>query len=136
MYEWSAQQKDLLLITGHTHQPVFESLTHIERLYRQLLFARQAKDETRISELQKEIEFRKFEYTEVSDHYLNLVPTYFNCGCCCFSDGDITGIEIADGSLRLIKWTTKKSKPERLLLEETSLEELLEEINKAGMKTK
>ncbi|HUQ97484.1 MAG TPA: metallophosphoesterase, partial [Chitinophagaceae bacterium] len=28
MYEWSALQNDLILITGHTHQPVFESLTH------------------------------------------------------------------------------------------------------------
>ncbi|RYY95508.1 MAG: metallophosphoesterase, partial [Chitinophagaceae bacterium] len=35
MYEWSAAQPRLLLVTGHTHQPVFESLTHIERLYRQ-----------------------------------------------------------------------------------------------------
>ena len=35
MYEWSSQQKNLLLITGHTHQPVFESLTHLERLQRQ-----------------------------------------------------------------------------------------------------
>ena len=35
MYEWSSQQKNLVLITGHTHQPVFESLTHFERLQRQ-----------------------------------------------------------------------------------------------------
>ncbi len=35
MYEWSSQQKNLLLITGHTHQPVFESLTLLERLQRQ-----------------------------------------------------------------------------------------------------
>ena len=32
MYEWAMQQTDLILITGHTHQPVFESLTHFERL--------------------------------------------------------------------------------------------------------
>jgi predicted phosphodiesterase len=132
MYEWSAQQKDLLLITGHTHQPAFESLTHIERLYRQLLFARQVKDEGIIESLQKEIAFRKFEYTHVSEDYLKLKPTYFNSGCCCFSDGDITGIEIAEGSLRLIKWSAKKNAPERIILEETPLEELLEEINKSS----
>jgi predicted phosphodiesterase len=132
MYEWSAQQKDLLLITGHTHQPVFESLTHIERLYRQLLFARQVKDEGIIESLQKEIAFRKFEYTNVSEDYLKLKPTYFNSGCCCFSDGDITGIEIAEGNLRLIKWSAKKNIPERIILEETPLEELLEEINKSS----
>ena len=132
MYDWSAVQKDLLLITGHTHQPVFESLTHIERLYRQLLFARKVKDEGITESLEKEIAFRKFEYTHVSDDYLKLKPTYFNSGCCCFSDGDITGIEIAEGNLRLIKWSAKKNVPERIVLEETPLEELLDEINKSG----
>ena len=128
MYEWSEKQKDLLLITGHTHQPTFESLTHIERLYRQLLFARRVNDDGMINSLQKEIEFRKFEYTTISEDYLKLIPTYFNSGCCCYSDGDITGIEIAEGNLRLIKWSNKKSGPERILLEETPLEELLAEI--------
>src|ERR1700759_4786312 len=36
MYEWSAKQKGLLLVIGHTHQPVFRSLTHIEQLYQDL----------------------------------------------------------------------------------------------------
>jgi predicted phosphodiesterase len=136
MYEWSAQQKNMLLITGHTHQPVFESLTHIERLYRQLLFARQVKDEAMVTSLQKEIEFRKFQYDHVSEDYLNLVPTYFNSGCCCFSDGVITGIEIAEGSLRLIKWSTKLERVERTLLEETPLSELLVEIKTPKNKEK
>jgi predicted phosphodiesterase len=130
MYEWSAQQQDLFLITGHTHQPVFESLTHIERLYRQLLFARQLKDESMIRTLQKEIEFRKFEYNNISDDYLKLKPTYFNSGCCCFNDGDITGIEISEGNLRLIKWTSKGAGPKRVILEETPLSELMETISK------
>lgn len=129
MYDWSAHQKNLLLITGHTHQPVFESLTHIERLYRQLLFARQVKDDAMIASLQKEIEYRKFEYTHVSEDYLKLVPTYFNTGCCCFSDGVITGIEIADGNISLIKWGTVNDKPERKLLEEIPLKDLVTAIN-------
>ena len=128
MYEWSSQQKDLLLITGHTHQPVFESLTHIERLYRQLLFARQVKDQAMIDAVQKEIQIRKFEYTHISEDYLKLIPTYFNSGCCCFSDGVITGLEIADGSLRLIKWGYQDGKSARTLLEETPLAELIGEI--------
>ena len=65
MYDWSASQKNLFLITGHTHQPVFESLTHIERLYRSLLFARNMKDNGIIDSLQKEIQLRKFEYNEI-----------------------------------------------------------------------
>jgi hypothetical protein len=45
-------------------------------------------------------------------------PTYFNSGCCCFSDGDITGIEIENGSIRLIKWTSNDHQPQRCVLEE------------------
>src|SRR6188474_2636484 len=46
MYEWSAKYNNLVLITGHTHQPVFESLTHPERLYRQLGEALKANNKT------------------------------------------------------------------------------------------
>ncbi|MBA3748219.1 MAG: hypothetical protein H0W96_12120 [Solirubrobacterales bacterium] len=31
-------------------------------------------------------------------------PCYFNTGCCSFGDGDITGIEIGDGKIRLMRW--------------------------------
>lgn len=126
MYDWSAQQQDLLLITGHTHQPVFESLTHIERLYRQLQFARKQNDEGMIGSLQKEITLRKFQYDQVSADYLNLRPSYFNSGCCCYNDGVITGIEISEGALRLIKWCIKNGKSQRVILEESPLTELMD----------
>ena len=130
MYEWSAQQKNLLLITGHTHQPAFESLTHLERLYRSLLFAREAKDEDLVASLEQEIRQRRFEYDHISPDYLQLKPTYFNTGCCCFNDGDITGIEIEEDCFRLIKWTKKGGSSTRMILEEASLSELLEAIHK------
>ena len=129
MYEWSAAQNDLILITGHTHQPVFESLTHIERLYRQLLFARKVNDKEMIANIESEIHRRKFLSTNVSEDYMHLKPTYYNTGCCCFDDGDITGIEISEGVLRLIEWKKKDGKPDRLILEETSLTELIEQIH-------
>jgi hypothetical protein len=128
MYEWSAEQHDLIFITGHTHQPVFESLTHIERLYRQLLFARQLKDVSMQNTLQREIQARKFEYAKISENYLEMKPTYFNTGCCCYDDGDITGIEISDGTLRLIEWSAKKGEQKRMILEETPLSELQEAL--------
>jgi hypothetical protein len=31
-------------------------------------------------------------------------PCYFNTGCCSFGDGDITGLEISDGEIRLVRW--------------------------------
>jgi predicted phosphodiesterase len=130
MYDWSAAQKNLFLITGHTHQPVFESLTHLERLYRQLLFAEEVNDKGMIAALEKEIQIRKFEYTHISRSYLQMRPTYFNSGCCCFSDGDITGIELEGDCLRMIKWHAKQGVSERILLEESPLNELLAAINK------
>ncbi len=128
MQQWSAAQKCLLLVTGHTHQPVFESLTHLERLYRRLLFARKANNPTDITDLEQQILFRKREYKTISEDYLSLQPSYFNSGCCCFSDGDITGVEIADACMRLVKWTTREGKPSRQVLEETPLIELLQAV--------
>ncbi|GAC1419515.1 MAG: metallophosphoesterase [Flavisolibacter sp.] len=124
MYDWSAKQERLVLITGHTHQPVFESLTHIESLYQELFLAQQKQDEPLIISLEKEIQARKFEYNHVSNNYINLKPTYFNSGCCCYDDGDITGIEIEGGCIRLIKWHGKSGSPLRIVLDETSLEDL------------
>jgi UDP-2,3-diacylglucosamine pyrophosphatase LpxH len=125
MYQWSMAHNNMLVITGHTHQPVFGSLTHIERLYRQLLTAKAAHNEQLVKETEAEIQKRKFEYSTVSEDYLTMKPTYFNAGCCCFNDGDITGIEIADGCLRLVKWTAKGEVAKREVLEEETLEALL-----------
>ncbi len=125
MYEWAALHPDLLLITGHTHQPVFESMTHLERLYRQLLVARQQSDNTAIAKLQEEIAFRRQEYNHISEDYLHLKPIYYNTGCCCFNDGDITGIEIEAGEIRLIKWkSATNAAAQRMVLEKTAIEDL------------
>jgi UDP-2,3-diacylglucosamine pyrophosphatase LpxH len=128
MYEWSSHQKDMLLVTGHTHQPVFKSLTHIERLYKQFQLAEKEKNEEQLTALLDEIKKREKEFTAVSVDYMSMKPSYFNTGCCCFSDGDITGIEIAGGYIRLIKWTLKEGKPCRELLEEMELEKLVREL--------
>lgn len=129
MYEWSDHQKDTLLITGHTHQPVFASLTHLESLYKQLLTAKLKNDIARQKELENEILFRKKEYGGVSNEYLTLKPTYFNSGCCCFNDGDITGIEMEDGMIRLIKWYyNTNGDPERLILEESSFYDIINSL--------
>lgn len=129
MYDWSSSQRDALLITGHTHQPVFESLTHIERLYKQFQAAELANDKELIASLYAEIRKREKEFTAVSVDYQTMRPTYFNSGCCCFVDGDITGIEIADGFIRLIKWAGKTGTPRREILEETELELLVRRLN-------
>lgn len=127
MYEWISQQKNMLLITGHTHQPVFQSLTHIESLYRKLAIAKEANDEATIQLMESEILLKKLKGQTLPD-FTVYQPTYFNSGCCCFNDGDITGIEIADGKIRLVKWEYGEDKlqlPSRVLLDEASLEQLI-----------
>lgn len=125
MYQWSEQENNPVLITGHTHQPVFASLTHLERLYKKLDHATQSHDETAITALKKEIHFKQHEYDFVTGNYNKMKPYYFNTGCCCFVDGDITGIEIADGNIRLIKWSRPENTFKKIVLEEMSLKELL-----------
>jgi predicted phosphodiesterase len=124
MYEWSAQYENMLLITGHTHQPAFASMTHLERLYKKLLLARAKKAESEISEIETEIQKKKMEYKEVSADYLNLKPSYFNSGCCCYRDGDITGIEILRDEIMLVKWKQTEGKSKREVLEKATLSEL------------
>jgi hypothetical protein len=115
----------MLLITGHTHQPVFKSLTHLEKLYKEFQLAEKEKNTKELATLLDEIKKREKEFTAVSVDYMSMKPSYFNTGCCCFSDGDITGIEIANGCILLIKWTMKDGEPKREVLEETVLEELV-----------
>ena len=130
MYDWSAMQEHTLLVTGHTHQPVFNSLTHLERLYQRLEKARTLNDEDAIKKIEEEIPRRKREYDFVNQSYRGMKPSYFNSGCCCFEDGTITGIEISDGSIRLIKWTLVKggTQAERVVAEEESFQVLAEKL--------
>ncbi|MBL0305041.1 MAG: metallophosphoesterase family protein [Chitinophagaceae bacterium] len=128
MYEWSSEQKNVVLITGHTHQPVFGSLTYLERLYKNFQQALHINDKNREEEIRREIRRRENDFTAVSVDYMKMKPSYFNSGCCCFDDGDITGIEIADGFIRLVKWSGKNALTERVLLEEVSLEQLMGQL--------
>src|SRR5687767_1032521 len=121
MYEWSATQKNLLFISGHTHKPVFASLDHIDRLTKQLEKAIAGGDETSAAAISESIEKRKLEYAGKKLVKTIAHPSYFNSGCCCFGDGDIMGIEIAEGFIRLIKWETSDKGPVRLVLEESPL---------------
>jgi predicted phosphodiesterase len=125
MYEWSARQKNLVLITGHTHQPVFESLTQLESLFIKLDNAKKENKTEKVSALEAEVRLHGYAVANVGV----VRPTYFNSGCCCFDDGDITGIEISEGQIRLVKWDSKKtSSPTRIVLEERSLEALAREL--------
>ena len=125
MYDWTAAQTNLALITGHTHQPVFNSLTHLERTYIRLDQAKKDGDHATIQKLEAELLAGNIS-GETSPRLTQSKNTYFNSGCCCFSDGDITGIEIENGKIRLIEWKKDANDlPQRIVLEETAIENLL-----------
>jgi len=123
MYEWSAKYKSLILITGHTHQPVFESLTHPEKLYKQLGDALKANRSDEVKQIEEEIKRRGRDYKTTPAQYLTMKQSYFNSGCCCYRDGDITGIEITYEKISLVKWNINK---QREVLDETTLNRLQE----------
>lgn len=129
MYDWSATQKDLLFISGHTHKPVFASLDHIERLTKQLEKATAKQDGEAIQNLEAELEKRKAEYAGKQFHKTMVIPSYFNSGCCCFTDGDITGIEIEEDNIRLVKWKEENGRSHRIVLEQSPLSYLFEKIS-------
>jgi hypothetical protein len=128
MYEWSATQKNMLFISGHTHKPVFASLDHIERLMKQLEKASETGHNELIASLEKELAWRRQEYQEKKFVKTMVKPTYFNTGCCCFSDGDITGIEIDGDNIRLVKWKRNNDISERIILEQCPISYLFDEI--------
>ena len=91
----------------------------VERIL--LAEAVKANDEKAAAEIKSHIHHR-FVKGEVLPDFTGFKPNYFNSGCCCFSDGDITGIEISDGCIRLIKWEYDSSDtPQRIVLEEATL---------------
>lgn len=102
MYEWSSKQKDLLLITGHTHNPVFASGKYFDHPSNKI---------------------------DTGKTIYELRPSYFNTGCCCYSDGDITGIEISDGYIRLIKWYDEETGSKRMVLEEVEFAKLAKDLD-------
>jgi len=107
MYAWAAEQPKTILIAGHTHRPVWSSRTHLQKLEAEraaLDAARADADRTaRLTDLDAQIADRREKHPPCEDTVKTL-PAYFNSGCCIFDDGDITGLELEDGVLRLVRW--------------------------------
>ena len=65
-------------------------------------------------------------------------PCYFNTGCCSFPDGDVTGLEIADEEIRLVRWPANLREirgeelgvdPQRRILETEDLEHVFAAVS-------
>lgn len=97
MYEWAAKRSGTVIICGHTHQPIFTSKSHLDQLEE---LSEKGELEATASDLLKQKQVEQT-HVKVKGHRK---PCYFNTGCCSFSDGDITGIELEQGKIRLVRW--------------------------------
>jgi predicted phosphodiesterase len=117
MYGWAEKKNGLVLIAGHTHLPVFEIRDQLARLELELEQARTAGNAGRVAELRAQLELSRARARERDGRGLSLgKPCYFNTGCCSYSDGDVTGIEIADGQIKLVRWPDDSGNPKPKIL--------------------
>ncbi len=125
MYRWAEKKKDLVLVAGHTHLPVFESKDHIGAIEQGLEKARAAGHLKQVAELRAKVELARAREREQSGpDFSMLKPCYFNTGCCSFSDGDVTGMEIAEGEIRLVRWPDDSGEPKPKILAQAALKEI------------
>jgi UDP-2,3-diacylglucosamine pyrophosphatase LpxH len=106
MYEWASQTPGLVMIAGHTHRPVFSGSIPgpPTRPIAELEQAAASPDTAAAAEIRAELEYARTMVRRPEEALTVPTPCYFNTGCCSFPDGDITGLEIADGEIRLVRW--------------------------------
>ena len=123
MYEWAAARNDLVLIAGHTHNPVFVSRPHVATLERVHQHLRDRDDSGSEPARQAEIEIAWARREGMGDEAQTSRDRgcYFNSGCGCFFNGDVTGIELADGEIRLVRWTVDSDDPGERVVEARDL---------------
>jgi len=65
-----------------------------------------------IAEQRAELEYvraqERFRFSELDPELRPPKQCYFNTGCCIFGDGDVTGIEISEGEIKLVKWSNAR----------------------------
>ena len=139
LYRWSERQGSLVLIAGHTHRPIFKSVYNETKMHDEMAALEEAISAGQSGRaLQKELRDRAAELASVQERGGLIVeqledvsvtrPSYFNTGCCCFIDGEITGLEIADGDIRLVRWSADESQPVLEVLDKTPLKDVFAEL--------
>jgi hypothetical protein len=133
MYKWALSRPGIVLVAGHTHRPVFLSKSHIRQMEEQLGAARRNLNSAgeppelrrKVADLEAELEWIRAQEQqapgETGELPEDLRPCYFNSGCCCFGDGDVTGLEIEGTTIRLVRWPDRDNRPRKEVLAEADL---------------
>ena len=113
MVSYASSQPGQVLIAGHTHHPVWEGLGFEQAM--EAMQARGIRPQVSDAWMQEQVaEAVALPSTK---------PSYFNTGCCSFSDRSITGIEIAGWEIRLVRWEVF-AQPVRTMLFSSSLRDV------------
>jgi hypothetical protein len=121
MYNWAVQKEGLIIIAGHTHHPAFPSPVRYEQIaatYDDLRHQPEAFDPELAERIEADLAFARAQEQ----------PCYFNAGCCSFSDGSLTGIEIAGGIIRLVRWSGPKGSVRHEVLASAKLKQVLRDV--------
>lgn len=136
MHIWASRQKGLVLIAGHTHHPIFSSELHQSVLKKEIKALRKKlqgeKDPLKKKKIEEKIQKNRTRLNWVLsksngvalDKLSDKKPCYFNTGCCSFPDGDITGIEIETGIIRLVRWADDQGNLQKKILQEGNLRKI------------
>ena len=135
MYFWSEAQEKTVLIAGHTHRPVFKSESHEEKIRKAMEKVEKALEKdpenpdliAEAAELSARLEWVMVQNGQTGGELPPIElkkPSYFNTGCCAFYDGDVTGIEIRDGQIRLVRWPDDAGEPRPKILATADLREV------------
>lgn len=142
MFRWAqAHSANPVLIAGHTHRPVFGTSKKAPPKRRteavvagelEQARAEEAPDSERVATLRAELELIQAEQRRGGPPPLPIdPPCYFNTGCCSFGDGDVTGLEIADGEIRLVRWLDDDEEPRPKVLVSDRLADVLAAVRPA-----
>lgn len=124
MHAWAAQQSRVVLIAGHTHRPVFIPNPSSAELEKRVGDLRGAGLVEEAAAIRAELEWLRV--LEAESAPSSVKPCYFNAGCCCFSDGDCTGIELVEGRIELVRWPDDLGRPQKKVLRSARLDEVLD----------
>jgi UDP-2,3-diacylglucosamine pyrophosphatase LpxH len=123
MYRWVEKKANTILIAGHTHRPVFASKNKLADLQDALNAVREKIEAAganvpselidQAAEIRAQVEstrVQEFSYPSGEAAIQQARACYFNTGCCSYSDGDVTALEIADGQIKLVRWPDNEEK--------------------------
>lgn len=134
-----ADRKKYMVLMGHTHTIYFKSLPKEyfeERAishYRNLLAysdfeSEREKYKANIEFLEELVKGIRATRLDIESGIESGSPGVFNSGNCCVSDKEISGIEIAEGKIRLVFW--KKGSPVAEVVDQEDLDKIFEAIHR------